>query len=560
MLLSIENFSFSYTDKLLLDNVSLYIDNKDKIGLIGVNGSGKSTLINHLINNPSFIQPNLKMGYLPQNPIFEEGKNILEIVSDGIDENLIYEAKAILTKLGIKDFSLLPNNLSGGEKKKIALAKALVSNNNLLILDEPTNHLDIEMICWLEKYLIKYKGALLLVTHDRYFLERVTNKIVEIDYGKLYTYIGNYDNYMQLREERIYNDMRINEKKKAFLRKEIEWVKAGVLARETKSKARLEKYYQIKASVKNIKESNLVMKSESKYLGKKTIECINISKRINDKFLFSHLNYLLLRNDRLGIIGMNGAGKTTLLKTLVGILKPDEGEVIIGETVKIGYFQQEHSHINENMKVIEYINEHEEYQNAANMLEDFLFPRNMHNTLIKRLSGGEKRRLELLRIIMDNPNVLVLDEPTNDLDIQTLNILEGYLEDFKGAVIIVSHDRYFLDRVVDHTLVLNNGMVNEYLGGYTSYLNLVEKEENENNNAQRKNIHQVKLSYNEKKELEELEKKIAFIECRLNEIDELININSSSYITLSKLSTEKDELKEEYDLISLRYLELLEKS
>ena len=560
MLLAVENLCFNYTDKPLLKDVSLYLNEGEKIGLIGVNGSGKSTLIDFLINKPSYRHPNLKMGYLPQNPIFEPNKTIIEIVKENVKEELLYEAKSILTKLGIKDINEYPENLSGGERRKIAIAEALVSDNNLLILDEPTNHMDIETISWLEKYLIRYKGALLLVTHDRYFLERITNRIVELDNGSLYSYNGNYDQYLELRAARIQNDIRVNEKKKAFLRKEIEWVRAGVLARETKSKSRLEKYYQIKDSVKNYQESNLIMKSDAKYLGKKTIECIDISKAMNRQLLFEHFNYLLLRNDRLGIIGANGVGKTTLLKTMVGLIKPDSGSVIVGETVKIGYFSQEHDTINMNMKVIDYINELEEYNNAANSLEDFLFPRSMQQTTIGRLSGGERRRLELLRIIMQNPNVLILDEPTNDLDIQTLNILENYLEDFQGAVIVVSHDRYFLDRIVDHVLVLHNGLINEYLGGYSSYIKLLDEDTPKEEKVIKEKKHQNKMSYNEKKELETLELRISSIEGRIKEIDNEIDNNPSSYMLISDLLKESEILKEELDDISLRYLELLEKS
>lgn len=560
MLLAVENLSFNYTDKPLLKDVSLYLNEGEKIGLIGVNGSGKSTLIDFLINKPSYRHPNLKMGYLPQNPIFEPNKTILEIVSENVKEELLYEAKSILSKLGIKDINEYPENLSGGERRKIAIAEALVSDNNLLILDEPTNHMDIETISWLEKYLIRYKGALLLVTHDRYFLERITNRIVELDNGSLYSYNGNYDQYLELRAARIQNDIRVNEKKKAFLKREIEWVKAGVLARETKSKSRLEKYYQIKYSVKNYQESNLIMKSDAKYLGKKTIECIDISKTMNRQLLFEHFNYLLLRNDRLGIIGANGVGKSTLLKTMVGLIKPDSGSVIVGETVKIGYFSQEHDTINMNMKVIDYINELEEYNNAANSLEDFLFPRSMQQTTIGRLSGGERRRLELLRIIMQNPNVLILDEPTNDLDIQTLNILENYLEDFPGAVIVVSHDRYFLDRIVDHVLVMHDGNINEFLGGYSSYIKLLEEDTPKEEKVIKEKKHQNKMSYNEKKELATLESRISYIEGRLKEIDFEIEKNPSSYMLVSDLSKESEKLKEELDDISLRYLELLEKS
>lgn len=560
MLLSVENLSFKYTDKPLLDNVSLYINEGEKIGLIGVNGSGKSTLIDFLINKPSYAHPELKIGYLPQNPVFEKGKSILEIVSNNVSTDKIYEAKSILTKLGISNFELDPSNLSGGERRKIAIAAALVSDNNLLILDEPTNHMDIEMIRWLERYLIRFKGALLLVTHDRYFLERITNRIIELDNGSLYSYEGNYDNYLALREERIRKDIRINEKNKAFLSREREWVNAGVLARETKSKARLEKYYKIKDSIKDYTQSNLVIKSEAKFLSKKTIELTDVYKEINGIPLVTNFNYLLLRDDRLGIIGANGVGKSTLLKLFAGKLKPDKGIVSIGETVRLGYFQQEHDFVNQEMRIIDYINEFEEYNNAVGLLEDFLFPRSMHQTQLKRLSGGELRRLELLRILIQNPNVLILDEPTNDLDIKTLGILEGYLEEFKGAVIIVSHDRYFLDRVVDHVLVFANNQINEFLGGYSSYLNILEQKSSNNEKKVVVKNHQVKLSYKEKLEFEELEKRINYIETRIKEIKQAIIQNPTSYMLINDLSKEKESIEEELDEISLRYLELLEKS
>ncbi len=558
MLLAVENLKFKYTDKPLLDDVSLYINEGEKIGLIGVNGSGKSTLIDFLINKPSYRHKEMKLGFLPQNPKFTH-QSILEFVSEGIEEDKVHEAKAILTKLKITDFSLNPNHLSGGEKKRVAIAKALVSDNNLLILDEPTNHLDLDMISWLEKYLQKYKGALLLVTHDRYFLERITNRIVELDNGKLYSYVGNYDKYLELRQERIEIDKRVNEKKKAFLKKEIEWVRSGVLARGTKSKSRLDKYYEISDSVTNLSESKLVIDSNHQFLSRKTIECKNVSYAIDNRVLFSNLNYILLRDDRLGILGVNGAGKTSLLKVLVGLNEPTKGEVIIGETAKIGYFSQELSHMDTEMKVIEYINEHRDYQNASNMLEDFLFPRDIQQTQIKRLSGGEKRRLELLRILIDNPNILILDEPTNDLDVQTLIVLENYLETFKGAVIIVSHDRYFLDKVCEHVFVLADQKIMDFPGGYSSYKKISEFDTKQVKVVKEK-AHEEKLSYKEKIEFEALDKRINEIEERLKNILKEQLDNPTDYFLISDLEKEKNAIEIELETKTERYLELLEKS
>ncbi len=469
MLLIAEGLKKGYSDKKLLDNVSINIEDHDKIGLVGINGCGKSTLLKILagVIEADSGEVNLigktKVSYLSQDLTIDLNNTILTEVLKNIpnDNETIHKAKSILTKLELTDYDKVISSLSGGEKRKVALACALVKDCDLLILDEPTNHLDSDMIAWLEKYLIRSEKALIMVTHDRYFLERVVSKIDELENGKLYEYDANYSRFLVLKEERLASLATQEKKIEVFLRKETEWINRGARARSTKEKKRIEKYDELMNREKYV-ESSFELRSEATRLGKNTIELTNVSKKY-EKVLFSDFSIDVEKDARIGIIGKNGSGKTTLLKVMIGEVEPTEGTVKIGETVKIGYFFQTSEELPD-MKVVDYIKDESEviktktgYITASQMLEKFLFDEPY--IPISRLSGGEKRRLALVRVLMKNPNILVLDEPTNDLDIETLAILEDYLEDFNGAVIIVSHDRYFLDKAVNIIYALEDDLL-----------------------------------------------------------------------------------------------------
>ena len=490
-LITIEHLTKSYTERLLFDDTAFSINEGEKVGLIGINGTGKSTLLKIVAgleepDNGSVVRRrNLYIRYLPQIPAFTAGDTVLDaIVRDNQDEphfssreEIEASAKNILTRLGIYDFDEKVEHLSGGQRKRVALTSVLLSTADLLILDEPTNHLDSEMADWLEEYLKKFRGALLMITHDRYFLDSVTNRIVELDKGKLYSYQTNYEGFVKLKAERIDMAVASERKRQTILRTELAWMQRGARARSTKQKAHIQRYEALRDMDAPEFDKEVEMESISSRLGRTTVEVKDLCKAYGNKVLLKDFTYIFLKNDRVGIIGPNGSGKSTLMKMIAGWVQPDSGTIEIGQTVKIGYFSQENEAMDENLKVIDYIRNVAEYVqtkdgsiSASQMLERFLFPGSVQYTTISRLSGGEKRRLYLLRILMDAPNVLLLDEPTNDLDIRTLTILEDYLDSFQGIVITVSHDRYFLDRMVRRIFAFEgDGNVVQYEGGLTDY-------------------------------------------------------------------------------------------
>ena len=490
-LITIEHLTKSYTERLLFDDTAFSINEGEKVGLIGINGTGKSTLLKIVAgleepDDGSVVRRrNLYVRYLPQIPVFTAGDTVLDaIVRDNQDEphfssreEIEASAKNILTRLGIYDFDEKVEHLSGGQRKRVALTSVLLSTADLLILDEPTNHLDSEMADWLEEYLKKFRGALLMITHDRYFLDSVTNRIVELDKGKLYSYQTNYEGFVKLKAERIDMAVASERKRQTILRTELAWMQRGARARSTKQKAHIQRYEALRDMDAPEFDKEVEMESISSRLGRTTVEVKDLCKAYGNKVLLKDFTYIFLKNDRVGIIGPNGSGKSTLMKMIAGWVQPDSGTIEIGQTVKIGYFSQENEAMDENLKVIDYIRNVAEYVqtkdgsiSASQMLERFLFSGSVQYTTISRLSGGEKRRLYLLRILMDAPNVLLLDEPTNDLDIRTLTILEDYLDNFQGIVITVSHDRYFLDRMVRRIFAFEgDGNVVQYEGGFTDY-------------------------------------------------------------------------------------------
>ncbi len=487
-LVTIEHLTKSYTERLIFDDTDFSINEGEKIGLIGINGTGKSTLLKIVagLEEPDkgtvVRGRNLDMRYLPQNPKFTEGDTIIEsILRDNEGHPHIWDmesqAKTMLTKVGIYDFDAKVETLSGGQRKRVALVSTLMADTDLLILDEPTNHLDSDMADWLEDHLKKFRGAILMITHDRYFLDSVANRIVELDKGKFYSYQTNYEGYLEMRAERLDMAQASERKRQSILRVELEWMKRGARARSTKQKAHIQRYESLRDQKGPELDQSMELESISSRLGRTTVELDHLCKAYGDKTLIKDFTYIFLKNDRVGIIGPNGSGKSTLMKMIAGWVQPDSGTIEIGQTVKMGYFSQENEAMDESLKVIDYIKNVAEYVqtkdgsvSASMMLERFLFPSSVQYTTIDRLSGGEKRRLYLLRILMDAPNVLLLDEPTNDLDIRTLTILEDYLDSFQGIVITVSHDRYFLDRIVRRIFAFEgNGKITQYEGGFTDY-------------------------------------------------------------------------------------------
>lgn len=571
-ILNIEHISKIYGEKVIFDDVSLGIHSGDKIGVIGVNGTGKTTLLKIIakINEPDKGQiicgNGIRVSYLPQNPEFPKKQSILEYVMDGKehqDWKTESEAKTILTKLGIYDFDEGCDHLSGGQKKRVALARTLVDPTEVLILDEPTNHLDNDMVLWLEEFLNSFRGVLIMVTHDRYFLDRVTNKIVEIDKGKLYEYDTNYSGFVELKVQREEMELATERKRQSLLRVEMEWMKQGIKARGTRQRARTERFEELKNAKGPSMQQNVEMDSISSRLGKTTIELEHISKGFGDKHLINDFSYIVLRDDRIGFIGPNGCGKSTLMKMIMRILKPDEGNITIGDTVKIGYFAQENEDMTGDIRVIDYIRNVAEYiqttkgqASASQMLDRFLFPPELQYTPLDKLSGGEQRRLYLLKVLMEAPNVLILDEPTNDLDIQTLTILEDYLDTFAGIVITVSHDRYFLDRIVNRIFAFEEGgHLKQYEGGYTDYLEKVKPiakqeksklEKKENNGKKFRKEHQKKLkfTYKEQKEFETIDDDIAKLEEKIEQLDEEIMENATNSGKLAELTQQKEETEE----------------
>ena len=580
ILLSAENLQKSYGERRILNSVSLYIDNGDKIGIVGINGEGKSTLLRIIAGELDYdggtITPSrsLKPAYLPQTPVFDKGMSVLDAMEcekTGADE---FEAKRILTRLGITDFDAQIGILSGGQKKRVAIAKALSRESNLLILDEPTNHLDSEMITWLEGFLKAYKGALVMITHDRYFLDRVTNRIAEVDRGSLYMYETNYSGYIEAKNERMQIAAAAERKRQAFLRREVEWVRRGVRARGTKSRHRLEHYEEVKNQEGLHTRQSLEISTLNSRLGKKTIELHDISKSFDGKPLIKDFSYNLLRNDRIGIVGSNGSGKSTLLKIICGMLEPDSGSVETGETVKIGYFSQESEAMDLSMRVIDYVKEIGEFietpegtVSAAKLLERFLFDGETQWSRIEKLSGGERRRLELMRVLMGAPNVLLLDEPTNDLDIETLCILEEYISEFAGAVITVSHDRYFLDKTAAQIFELTeDGTVNRYTGGYSDYEEKrveVKKEtaraEQKTQRTQRRND-KLKFTFKEQMEFNTIDDEIAELEEGIAEIEAEMEKCGADFTRLTELSEKKAELEARLDEKTERWIYLNDKA
>lgn len=493
-LVTAEHLTKSYTERLLFDDTDFSINEGDKIGLIGINGTGKSTLLKLVagLEEPDTGKitrgRNLAIRYLPQNPEFLPQETVLEgVLRENAGEehswDLKAQAKSMLNRLGITEHDARTATLSGGQKKRAALASALLSTADLLILDEPTNHLDSEMCAWLEDYLRKFKGALLMITHDRYFLDSVTNRIVELDHGKLYSYQENYEGFLERKAERMDIERAAERKRQSLLRTELAWIRRGAQARTTKQKGRIQRYEALRDQKGPETDGAVEMESVSSRLGRTTVELSDICKAYGDRVLIRDYTYFFLKNDRIGYIGPNGSGKSTLMKIIAGVTEPDTGTVVTGQTVKIGYFSQENEDMDTSLKVIDYIRGAAEYVrtkdgsiSASQMLERFLFPPAMHYTVIAKLSGGERRRLYLLRILMEAPNVLILDEPTNDLDIRTLMILEDYLDGFAGIVITVSHDRYFLDRVVGRIFAFEgDGRIRQYEGGFTDYLRARER-------------------------------------------------------------------------------------
>ena len=574
-ILNIEHISKIYGEKVIFDDVSLGIHSGDKIGVIGVNGTVKTTLLKIIakINEPDKGQiicgNGIRVSYLPQNPEFPKKQSILEYVMDGKehqDWKTESEAKTILTKLGIYDFDEGCDHLSGGQKKRVALARTLVDPTEVLILDEPTNHLDNDMVLWLEEFLNSFRGVLIMVTHDRYFLDRVTNKIVEIDKGKLYEYDTNYSGFVELKVQREEMELATERKRQSLLRVEMEWMKQGIKARGTRQRARTERFEELKNAKGPSMQQNVEMDSISSRLGKTTIELEHISKGFGNKHLINDFSYIFLRDDRIGFIGPNGCGKSTLMKMIMGILKPDEGNITIGDTVKIGYFAQENEDMTGDIRVIDYIKNVAEYiqttkgqASASQMLDRFLFPPELQYTPLDKLSGGEQRRLYLLKVLMEAPNVLILDEPTNDLDIQTLTILEDYLDTFAGIVITVSHDRYFLDRIVNRIFAFEEGgHLKQYEGGYTDYLEKVKpaakpekskpaKKENNGKKFQKEHQKKLKFTYKEQKEFETIDDDIAKLEEKLEQLDEEIMENATNSGKLAELTEQKESAQAELD-------------
>ena len=574
MLLSAEHISKSYGTRTILDDVSLYLEPGQKLGVIGINGTGKSTLLRILAGAEEpdggsvSRDPNVRLDYLPQQPDFDPASTVLEQTFAGLSpearELAEHEAKTILTRLGVPMFDQPVGELSGGQRKRVALASALVSGCDVLILDEPTNHLDSEMVAWLEDYLRAFKGALVMVTHDRYFLERVTDRLVELERGRLYFYEGNYDEYLERKTRREEMTQASERKRQAILRRELQWVLQGPTARGTKSRERMERYEALKAQAGPAETARMEISALSSRLGKKTIELHGVGKSFDGRTVLEGFDLMLLRDDRIGVVGRNGSGKSTLLDLIAGRLQPDSGTVQRGETVRIGYFRQEVPPMDPDVRVIDYVKEigntietSEGRVTASQLLEQFLFPPEEQWAPIGKLSGGEKRRLFLLSVLASAPNVLLLDEPTNDLDIQTLSILEDYLETFPGAVIAVSHDRYFLDKMARRIfLVEGDGGVREYVGSYTDFQTARQAEERQarlspapaapaepKKGERPRGPGKLKFSYKEQREHETIEGEIAALEEQLAEVQAQQAAQATDYVALQALQARQGELE-----------------
>lgn len=585
-ILSLENISKSYTGRQLLDDTSFYLHEGEKVGVIGINGTGKSTLLKIISGleeadkGTRTVATGRVVRYLPQNPVFNPEHSVLQsVIANGDGSIAENDAKSMLTKLGINEFNQKTGELSGGQRKRLALVSALLSQSDILVLDEPTNHLDSQMSTWLEQRLNAYRGVIVMVTHDRYFLDLICNRIVEVDKGKLYSYDENYSGFLARKAEREESLAASERKRQSILRKEIEWMQRGARARSTKQKAHIKRYEQLAALSAPVTDSSVEMGSAAKRLGRTTVEINSVYKSYGAKVLIDDFTYIFGKRDRIGFIGPNGSGKTTLMKMIVGEVMPDKGSIEIGQTVKIGYYTQEIindpkagiAYMDPNMKVIDYIRGTAEYittdegqVSASVMLDRFLFTTELKYSLISKLSGGEKRRLNLLRVLMEAPNVLILDEPTNDLDIATMQVLEDYLDSFAGIVITVSHDRYFLDRVVNRIFEFcPGGQLRQHEGGYTDYENRVRQMEanmtdsskdsvktNEISSSHETWTHakKLKFTYNEQKEFETIDDDIAELEAKIKEIDEQMveNATNAHKLTeLSELRAKTEELLEE---------------
>lgn len=574
MLLSIEHITKHQNIKCIVDDVSMAIEDHDKTALIGINGAGKTTLLRIIAGMDTYEsgtitrKNGLRISYLPQEPQFDEEEGILHQILAMDKEIQEYEAKAILNKLGIRDVMQKVCELSGGQRKRVALAKALLKPCDLLILDEPTNHLDNDMIEWLEKYLIRYSRALFMVTHDRYFLERICNRMVEISHTKLYTYDANYSTYLELKAQREEIAIANEKKRQNILRKELAWMRAGVQARGTKSKERIERFHKLNDMEKVAMDKQVALDTMTSRLGRKTIEIENIAKSYGEKHLFHDFSYQLTRHDRIGILGANGCGKSTLLHIMAKEIESDAGRVVHGETVRIAYFKQGYEDMDMGELVIDYIqNTSNEIKtiagnyNASQMLERFLFEKNMQYTPIGRLSGGERRRLYLLKVLMGEPNILFLDEPTNDLDIQTLQILEDYLDDFNGAIVVVSHDRYFLDRICDKLFVFqNDGCIRQFVGGYSAYLELGNEADTSKENKKKEHHNtSLRMSSKEKQELENMESELEKVQERIDDLDQQMMEYADDFVKLHTLSKQREEMEQKLEVMMERWMELSEK-
>ena len=582
-ILSLENITHSYTERKLFDETSFYLHEGEKVGVIGINGTGKSTLLKIMAGlevpdeGEVIKASNLMIHYLPQNPQFNEDDTVLESVQNMVhhhaNEDELIKAKSMMTRLGITDFEQKTAELSGGQRKRLALVSVLITPCDILIMDEPTNHLDSDMAEWLENQLKAFKGALVMVTHDRYFLDSVTNRIIELDKGKIYSYNEKYSGFLQRKAEREASAKASERKRQSILRKEIEWMQRGARARSTKQKAHIQRYENLKNQSGIVQDEKIELSSIKSRMGKTTIELENISKAYGDNVLIKDFSYNFLKGDRVGFVGKNGCGKTTLMKIIDGRLQPDSGTVNIGQTIKIGYYTQEIesnesagiAYMNPEDKVIDYIKNTAEFVrtedglvSASVMLERFLFEPSQQYSKIEKLSGGERRRLNLLRVLMEAPNVLILDEPTNDLDIETMTILEDYLDSFDGIVITVSHDRYFLDRVVRRIFSFEgNGLIEQYEGGYTDYINKKKDKEQvtpknsdkvkskSENKAEKESYKtrnkKLKFSYNEQREYETIEDDIAQLEEKLSRLEDEMNKNATNSVKLKEIMEEKEE-------------------
>lgn len=619
-LLTLEGLSKSYGECILFADISFSIAEREKVGLIGVNGTGKSTFLKIVAgieeaDQARVVKSNLRISYLPQEPVFDREETVLrqafrgdslpmallrdyEELLEKISKrpqdaalqtkmlaitqqmtpeiwNLESVAKTVLTSLGITNFSDRVGTLSGGQRKRVALAGALICPADLLILDEPTNHIDSDTVVWLEEYLLAASCAVLMITHDRYFLDRVVGRIVELDRGKLYSYGGNYSVFLTKKIEREEIAAAHEAKRQNLLRNELAWIRRGAQARSTKQKARIERFKELEAAKPDAVENNVEIVAGSTRLGKKVIEISTLSKSFGGKNLIHDFDYLILRDDRIGIIGPNGSGKTTLLNMINGDIQPDSGFIDIGATVKLGYFSQENEHMDPGMRVIDYIKEQAEFLavgdgrqlSAAQMLELFLFSPHLQWTPIGKLSGGERRRLYLLRVLMAAPNVLLLDEPTNDLDIQTLTVLEDYLDSFKGAVLAVSHDRYFLDRIAGKILSFETPGIMEYVGNYSDYMEYVEKtglRQVEKKTAVEKTTREkpkdksLKFTFKEQKEYEEIDEVIAQAEAELKAVTKEMELAGSDFVLLEKLTKSQQDLTAQLDTLMERWTYLNE--